>query len=116
MSFFFSQGLPGLFAGFLLLHTFCDFPMQGAYLSRQKCRCGAQSRADWIVALAAHSIIQAGGVWIVSGSLVLAAIELVLHAIIDTAKCEGHYGLVTDQLLHIGCKLLYLAAIAAGWL
>ncbi len=113
MNFFVDQGPVALLAGFILFHVLADFPLQGAYLSKQKCRCSAENRGDWIVALSAHCIIQAGGVWFVSGSLVYAAVELVLHALIDTGKCQGRYGLAMDQILHIASKIVYVIIIIA---
>jgi hypothetical protein len=101
------QGPLALFAAFVIAHALADFPLQGDYLARQKCRRQATGQADWIVALAAHSVIHAGGVWLVSDSLAFAAAEFVLHGLIDLGKGEGKYGLVVDQLLHLTCKLAY---------
>lgn len=110
------QGPLALFAAFLVVHVLADFPLQGDYIAKQKARKHADNNSVWIVALSAHSIIHAGGVWLVSGSLALGCVELVLHALIDIGKGEDKFDLVTDQLLHLACKALYVAAITAGWL
>lgn len=68
----------------------------------------------WIWALGAHAMIHSAAVWLVTGSVVLAAAESVLHWVIDCAKSEGLTSFSADQLLHIGCKLVYAALIAAG--
>ncbi len=108
------QGPLALFAAFAVLHFVADFPLQGDYLARNKVRSNAGSISDWIVALCAHSAIQAGGVWLVSGSPVFAAVEFALHGLIDLSKGEGKFGLMTDQTLHLACKIGYVVAIIYG--
>ncbi|MCX6876478.1 MAG: DUF3307 domain-containing protein [Verrucomicrobia bacterium] len=106
------QGPLALFAAFAIMHTLADFPLQGDYLARQKSRKQAGSRSEWLIALLAHCVIQAGGVWVVSGSLAFAAAELLLHGLIDLGKGEGKFGMATDQLLHLLCKLAYALLLA----
>ena len=50
-----------LFAAFVVMHALADFPLQGAYLAQQKAHRTATGRSEWIVALTAHGVIQAGG-------------------------------------------------------
>jgi hypothetical protein len=100
-----------LFFAFLVVHTLADFPLQGDYLARQKVRKTATCRTDWLIALSAHSVIQAGGVWLLTGSLALGATEFFLHWLIDLAKGEGKFGVVVDQSLHLLCKLGYVFVI-----
>ena len=102
------QGPLALFAAFVVMHALGDFPLQTEYLARQKSRKLADSRSDWLVALSAHCVIHAGGVWLVSGSLAIAAAEFILHCLIDLGKGEGKFGLLTDQALHLCCKLGYV--------
>jgi hypothetical protein len=101
------QGPLALFAAFLVVHCLVDYPLQGDYIAKQKSRGQADSRSVWIVALTAHCVIHGGGVWLVSGSLAFGFAEFVLHALIDLGKGEEKFGLVTDQLLHVACKLAY---------
>ena len=108
------HGPLSLFAAFVVIHALADFPLQGEYLARQKLRRLAHSRCDWIIALSAHCVIQAGGVWLVSGSLAMGAVELVLHGLIDLGKGEGKFGTAADQLLHLGCKLGYVLWLTYG--
>ena len=105
------HGPLALFAAFLVMHALADFPLQGDYLARHKSRRFADSRSDWIISLSAHCVIQAGGVWLVSGSLTIAACELVLHGLIDLGKGEQKFGIATDQLLHLSCKLAYVVVL-----
>lgn len=119
MIFFAQSGPPGLFplfAAFVVIHALADFPLQGDYLARQKTRRSAGSHSEWLIALGAHSVIHAGGVWLVSGSLLLGLVELICHALIDLGKGEEKYGLVTDQSLHLGCKLIYAMILTQGLL
>lgn len=97
------------------MHALADFPLQGDYIAKQKSRAQADNVQIWIVALSAHSVIHAGGVWLISGSLGLGMVELVTHAAIDVAKGEGKFGLVTDQLLHLGCKVVYAVLLVYFW-
>jgi hypothetical protein len=117
-----STGLVIFFA-LLIGHTLADYPLQGDYLARAKNRhFDATALFErkkvptglWIHALTAHSLIHAGAVWWITGSAILAAIELVLHWCIDFAKCEGWTSFNTDQLLHIACKAGYTVLIMGG--
>lgn len=98
------------------MHALADFPLQGDYIAKQKQRGKADNTSTWIVALSAHAIIHAGGVWLISGSLILGYTELILHALIDIGKGEGEFGLIPDQLLHLACKLAYALILGYGWI
>lgn len=104
----------GVFFALAVAHALADFPLQGDYLARQKTRTSAGSREEWIVALSAHSLIHAGAVWLVTGSMILGVAELVLHALIDLGKGERKFGLMTDQILHLSCKVGYVVLLAFG--
>jgi hypothetical protein len=110
------NGPLALFFAFAISHALADFPLQGDYLARTKQRSNAGSIPEWLISLTAHSLIHAGGVWIVSGSVVIALAEFVLHWLIDLGKGEGLYGYVTDQALHLGCKVAYVIVMAKGLL
>lgn len=103
-----------VFFALAVAHALADFPLQGDYLASQKTRETANSRGEWIIALSAHCLIHAGGVWLVTGSMLLGAAELVLHALIDLGKGERKFGFTTDQLLHLACKAVYAILIARG--
>ena len=104
------------FFAFAISHALADFPLQGDYLARTKQRSKAGTVSEWLISLTAHSLIHAGGVWIVSGSAVIAVAEFVLHWLIDLGKGEGLYGYVTDQALHIGCKVAFVIVMMKGLL
>jgi hypothetical protein len=105
------QGPVTLFAALAIVHFIGDFPLQGDYLARNKVRSNAGNTPEWLIALCAHSAIQAGGVWLVTGLPAFALAEFFLHGAIDLAKGEGRFGLVTDQLLHLTCKVCYVLVI-----
>jgi len=100
-----------LFLALLVSHALADFPLQGDYLARQKVRKDATSKSEWLIALSAHSVIQAGGVWLLTGSLALGVVEFILHWLIDLAKGEDKFGVVVDQSLHLLCKLAYVIIV-----
>lgn len=114
MTILLQNGPLALFFAFAISHALADFPLQGDYLARVKQRSKAESVSEWLIALTAHSLVHAGGVWLVTGSVTLAAIELLLHGLIDLGKGECYYGYVADQVLHLGCKVAYVIVLANG--
>ena len=114
MNILFDSGPFALFFAFAIAHALADYPLQGEYLARMKCRDQANNPSEWFIALGAHSLVQAGGVWIVSGSAILGLTELCLHWLIDFGKGEGKFGYVTDQVLHLACKLGYVVVLVLG--
>ena len=103
-----------LFFAFAIMHALADFPLQGDYLARMKVREQAGNTSEWLISLTAHSLVQAGGVWIISGSPLLGAAELCLHWLIDLGKGEGKFGYATDQMFHLTCKLAYVIVLVFG--
>jgi hypothetical protein len=110
------HGPIALFFAFAIAHALADFPLQGEYLARMKQRKQAGNLAEWIISLTAHSLVQAGGVWIVSGNPLLGFAELCLHWLIDLGKGEEKFGYATDQIFHLACKLAYVGVMVSGCL
>ena len=125
------DAIPGLGGYFILLfalaigHALADYPLQGPFLAEAKNRHAkpmplpgntTSPTGLWIHALTAHSLIQGGAVWLITGSVTLALVEVGLHWLIDFSKCEGWFGYNTDQFLHFLCKVVYAAVITCGWL
>ena len=107
----------------LIGHAIADFPLQGEFLARAKNRHADLSdvfgkipvpKSLWFHALTAHSLVHAGAVWLITGSVTLGAIELVIHWCIDFAKCENHTSFNTDQILHVVTKLAFVALLYWG--
>lgn len=90
-------------------HFVADYPLQGDFLAKAK----AQGPLR-VWHLFGHSAIHGGVVLLVTGSLLLCALETLAHVVIDETKVRGRISFATDQALHIGCKLLWLALIAGG--
>ncbi len=95
----------------LVAHFALDYPLQGDTTAREKNRHAKsplQAHVPWYYWLTAHSVMQAGGVALVTGSVVLGCAEFVAHWAIDFGKCERWFSIHVDQALHLACKLLWL--------
>jgi len=92
-----------LFAG----HALCDYPLQGQFLSDAKNHRRPNVSEHWARALFAHSMIHCGMVYLVTGSVILALAELVIHAATDWAKCDGRISSTADQGIHYACKIAW---------
>jgi hypothetical protein len=105
-----------LFFAFMIGHALGDFPLQGEFLAIGKERFGDLEKLTgtpwppgmWAYCLTMHSLIHGGAVWLISGSVVLGAVEFVLHWLIDFAKSFGLTNFYIDQSLHVICKLAYV--------
>lgn len=112
-------GLEGFFLlsmALIMGHMLGDYPLQGAFLASCKNRntdssifFGSSTVPEglWIHALTAHSLIQAGIVWIITGSLAVTMVELVIHWITDFVRCEEWISFNMDQAIHVGCKIVF---------
>ena len=100
-----------IFAMLLVGHALCDFPLQGDFLAGAKNHRRPMPGTPWWIALTAHALIQAGMVGLVTGNALLGVAEFCLHWMIDHSKCDGRFGLTTDQALHVACKILWAAAV-----
>lgn len=109
-----------LFFALVIGHAFADFPLQGEFLSRGKNRHNEPPKlADgkvsppnlWIYLMTAHCLIHTGFVWVLTGSIIFALAELILHWVIDSLKCEGGTSFATDQWLHVISKAVYVVIL-----
>lgn len=103
-----------LFLKLAIGHYLTDYPLQGDFLAAAKNHRKPILGVSWYQALAAHSAIQAGMVWYLTGSLALGCIEFVLHAIIDYMKSDERISFNQDQIAHLACKVIYVATLMAG--
>lgn len=99
---------------FLLIgaHYLCDFPLQGDYLAKAKNRNTELGKDIWAHALFAHGMIHAIFVFMITGFMTLAIMELIIHMHTDYQKCEGRISFRTDQMIHLYSKLLYVILIS----
>ena len=95
----------------LVAHYVCDYPLQGDFLAQAKNRHTPAGKHIWQYALTAHGFIHAGGVALVTGSIVIGLLELFAHCLIDYAKCDNKIDFGTDQALHIFCKSVWLGLV-----
>lgn len=109
------SGITLLFA-LLIAHAVCDYPLQGDWLARAKSHRieVVPGQIIWPHALAAHAGIHAGAVWLLTGSALLGLLEMIAHAAIDWAKCDGRLSYNQDQLAHALCKVLWVVIFAGG--
>lgn len=95
----------------VVVHAVLDFMWQPDAMARGKNRHSTLHERpgfpQWYYWLSSHALAHGGGVYLVTGSLELALVEVLLHTIIDYAKCEDWTTLAQDQSLHISCKLVY---------
>lgn len=90
-------------------HALADYPLQNDFLAKAKNRLTPVPGITWWVALFNHALIHAGFVWLFTGSFFLALFEVVLHMWIDDAKCRTKITFNEDQILHLVCKIDYVA-------
>jgi len=97
---------------FLLLaaHALADYPLQGDFLAKAKNRAAPIPGVPFYQALGAHAVIHGGFVALITGVWWLGLAEVAAHALIDDAKCTGKIDFNTDQVLHVACKLFWVAA------
>lgn len=63
----------------------------------------------WPMVMAAHALIHAGAVIIITGDPFLGVWQFFAHFLVDTLKCEKRIDLYQDQFVHV----IVLASIAA---
>jgi hypothetical protein len=103
-----------LFLKLAVGHFLADYPLQGDFLAKAKNHRQPIPGVPWYQALAAHSAIQAGMVWLITGKLWLAVIEFQLHAFIDWLKSNENISFNQDQFAHLACKATYAALLFLG--
>jgi hypothetical protein len=94
---------------FLLIcgHAVADYPLQGDFLARGKNHKAPLPGVPWWICLIAHALIHGGTVMLITENLWLGLAETGVHIVIDFLKCDGRFGFVTDQSLHVGCKVAW---------
>lgn len=113
--------LPLMLAALFLAHAIADGPMQphfiGSYKNRFMRGSGRKILRSpnmllWPLVLGLHASIHAAFVGLITGSAALGLAEFAAHFAIDYGKSLELYEFKTDQALHIGCKVLWVAALA----
>lgn len=101
-----------LFFLFYLLaaHALADYSLQTEYIARAKSPSyirQSEGEPHWWMVLGAHALIHGGLVGVVTGMWVLGVAETIAHAYTDYLKDRGRIGIFTDQVVHVGCKVLW---------
>jgi len=107
------HGWFGLLFALFIGHAIADYPLQHEFMAQAKQpkywkEIKDSKGFEWAFILGFHSLIHGGAVWLLTGSMMLGVIETVLHFLIDHARNRERIGFITDQLLHLGCKVAYL--------
>ena len=89
-------------------HWLCDYPLQGPFLSDAKAN--GPLRAYHLVA---HAGIHGAAVALVTGNVWLGLAEWAAHTVIDELKVRGKTSFAVDQVLHIACKVVWVAILSA---
>ncbi|HSQ57971.1 MAG TPA: DUF3307 domain-containing protein [Gemmata sp.] len=109
----------------LATHALMDYALQSETIATCKCR-GCDSpiarSVPWYYWLTAHTVLHGAAVgmvvyWFGKGWNTVAAYavaETVCHWLIDFGKCEKWYSIHVDQGLHVLCKLVWFALLAAN--
>jgi hypothetical protein len=100
-------GLLGLLA---MGHFVADFVLQHDRMAVEKCP-GADATLPWQWWLLAHAACHGLFVGLLTGVPMLGISEWITHGVIDYFKCKNRYNLLTDQLLHLACKLIWVACV-----
>ena len=104
----------------LVGHSIADYPLQGDFLARGKNHRAPLPGVPWWICLVNHAAIHAGAVAIATDSFGLALAEFFWHVVIDFSKSQGWFGegeqaFTIDQALHVACKVVWAAGVAAGF-
>lgn len=106
-----------LFFKLLMAHAVTDWALQTEFIARTKNRHIVPEYLDkdhlpmWPYTLAAHALINALGVYLVTNSWQCGVLELVFHWLIDFGKCEKLYNLHWDQSYHMANKFFYFILV-----
>jgi hypothetical protein len=110
----------------LAAHALMDYALQTETIATCKCRdCDSPvaKSVPWYYWLTAHAVLHGAAVgfviqWFGKGGwntvAAYALAETVVHWVIDLGKCEKWYSIHVDQGLHVLCKVLWFALLAAN--
>jgi hypothetical protein len=96
----------------IVAHAILDFPLQGDAVAINKnpnAKTDLQKAVPWYYWMGSHALAHGGAVAFITGSVLLGLAETVCHFIIDYFKCNRKYSIHGDQILHIVCKLVWVA-------
>lgn len=95
-----------------MAHFVCDFALQPDRMAVEKVR-GMDVTLDWRWWLTAHAATHGLAVSLLTGLPLLGLAEWAFHALIDWLKGRLMFSLFVDQVLHIGCKIVWILALVS---
>jgi hypothetical protein len=107
----------------LIGHAVADYALQSPWMAKAKNRhSGPPESYDpamhgkiqpiWPMVMAAHALIHAGAVVVITGDPFLGVWQFLAHYMIDTLKCDKMFNVWVDQSLHV--FVLAMTAIYVG--
>lgn len=102
------EGFVTYFFYLMFGHALADYALQTDFIARGKNWNTPIPGVPWYYIMAAHSLIHAGLVATITGSVTLGLVEFALHFGIDCLKCAGLINIHADQGAHVACKAAYL--------
>ncbi|WP_210234998.1 DUF3307 domain-containing protein [Allorhizobium terrae] len=106
-----------VFLAFCLMifgHALGDYPLQNDFMARGKNWRTPVAGVPWYYLLGAHAVIHGGLAGIATGCVWIGLLETGAHFAIDSLKNKGFISIHTDQILHIGCKVIWASLLATG--
>jgi len=88
-----------------MAHALTDYAIQPEQMVASK---NPRRNSQWGYWMVAHAMIEGGAVWLITQSMGCAVAEVTAHFFIDWAKCEKLCDEHVDQILHLGCKAMYV--------
>ena len=88
-------------------HFTGDFVLQNDRIAVEKCP-GSDATLPWFWWMIAHSACHGLITATITGSPLIGTAEWIAHFTIDYFKCKGKFNLLTDQILHLGCKIAWV--------
>lgn len=92
-------------------HALADYALQNDFIAQAKNHTTELGKQFWRWVLPSHGLIHGLMVYLATGMIWLGIIETVVHTLIDYLKCAGKLSFNEDQLLHVLCKVAYVAII-----
>lgn len=88
-------------------HAFFDFAGQGEFMSRAKNKTVVMRDIPWWYVMSQHCVIHGSAVAVITGVWWLFFAEFSIHFLTDHVKCKNGISFITDQCIHIVCKLIW---------
>ena len=92
----------------LIAHAFTDYVWQTEQMGWRKDPLASVPETEkygpWWWHMTAHSLINAGGVFVVTWRFPLSVGEFVVHSLTDYSKCHGWISTNVDQIIHLLSK------------